>query len=630
MSASTHPHEPSTRKVLRAYFTVLFFAVFGAIAQFWHFVPAATLAVKLFIGAASIAYAALYTVIPVALTALASWIAGLTAARPGVQRAVSYATAVVSASLLLIMVYADYRLYELYEFHFNGFVWNLLTTPGGVAALGATTSTNLTAAFHVGLLCVAAALALWAIHRHQSGTGLLVRAAGRRSLAALLLAFVSVQMVYAYSTFTGREDYIEAAQAIPFHLPTSMTGLFTRLGVERTAMKRLRIANGTVDYPGDKLEARPLANYPNVIMLVAESFRWDLLDPEITPNLWKFAQRSLRFEHHYSGGNRTRMGLFSMFYGIYSPYWYSFENQRIAPALMNFVRDKDYQLALHTSQSFDYPELRHTVFQGVPEQYMQELQSGEPWQRDTQNISDLIGKLDHRDARRPFFGFMFFESTHAPYTFPAENVVRTDYETDLNYLRLNLSDKAERIHARYINAAHHVDREAGRLLDHLTRTGMLDNTIVLFTGDHGEEFMEKGHWGHGRNASFPEEQIRVPLVLHLPGTQPAVVSHRSSHLQVSQTLLAQLGVTQDPHTFSSAGDLFTPMPYFVAGDYNYMTVFDDNIKLTFPFSGSDFFRYMVDDQDDHPLPREQRKAVVAQYQPTIEAVISESARFLQR
>ena len=113
-----------------------------------------------------------------------------------------------------------------------------------------------------------------------------------------------------------------------------------------------------------------------------------------------------RFEQHYSGGNRTRMGLFSMFYGLYAPYWYSFERQRIAPARMEFIRSKNYQLALHTSQSFDYPELRHTLFTGIPRKTCRS-EIRRPLETGHKNITDIIGKLERRDRHRPFFGFMF-------------------------------------------------------------------------------------------------------------------------------------------------------------------------------------------------------------------------------
>ena len=87
------------------------------------------------------------------------------------------------------------------------------------------------------------------------------------------------------------------------------------------------------------------------------------------------------------------MGLFSLFYGLYAPYWYSFESQRVAPAFMNFLRERNYQIAAHTSQSFNYPELRNTVFSGVPEENLREIMTGEPWQRDVQNIDELIGEV---------------------------------------------------------------------------------------------------------------------------------------------------------------------------------------------------------------------------------------------
>jgi membrane-anchored protein YejM (alkaline phosphatase superfamily) len=629
MIISTTSPQPPVQGVLRIYFAMLFAAVFMLMTQFWHFADSDGIGVRIYIVAATGGYASLYTLSPLALTTFIHWLTRRFSLPPRWQQIVTYPSAILGASLTLLFIYADYQLYELYEYHFNGFVWNLITTPGGIDALGATASTMQTIALWIVLLVAATTGALALLHRYLRSQASSSPRPVMAATAAMLTLLVSTEGVFAYSTYTGQEKYIQAAEVIPFHLRTSTTALFGKLGIERSAMKNLRIAGGKVNYPAAPIEAAPRTSYPNIIMLVGESFRWDLLDPEITPNLWQLSKNSLRFSEHYSGGNRTRMGLFSMFYGLYSPYWYSFERQRVAPVLMDFLRDRNYQLALHTSQSFDYPELRHTVFTGVPEQHMQEIKTGEPWQRDRQNISDIIAKLEHRDRQRPFYGFMFFESTHAPYTFPDTAVIRTSYEKDLNYIKMNLQQNIEQIHARYINAAHHIDQEVGRLIAHLKQSGMMDNTIVLFTGDHGEEFMEKGHWGHGHNRSFPEEQIRVPLVMHIPGKPAEVIEHRTSHLQIAPTLLGMLGVKTDPRHYSSAGSLFDPAPYFVAGDYNYMTVFDTNFKISFPFTGSDFFRYTVLDAEDHPVVREKKEQVIAQYQASIETVIAESRRFVR-
>ncbi|MFV5214602.1 sulfatase-like hydrolase/transferase [Azonexus caeni] len=610
--------------VLRRYFALLYVALFCMVALFWPQVTIRGGAAWGFTLAASAAYAGLY----LAVAALPCLLLALLPRRFAFRQPLLAGAAVVGGSLMLLAMYADYRLYALYQYHFNGFVWNLLTTPGGVAALGATASTELTVAIQVSAIVLANLAVMWGLHRYrQLGWQFPARPA---VIAGFVLCglLATEEVVFAYSVHTGQEELLAAADAIPFHMRTSSKTLFQKLGVERRALQSLRLAGGDVVYPGTAIDSSHLKP-TNVIVLVAESFRWDLLDPEITPNLWKFSQRATRYDNHYSGGNRTRMGLFSLFYGVYAPYWYSFEKQRTAPVLMNVLREHNYQIAAHTSQSFDYPELRHTVFSGVPEANLQEIKTGEPWQRDIRNIDDLSSKIDHRDPRRPFFGFMFFESTHAPYNFPEDQALRSDYLRDMNYIDLDLRNNIGGIHNRYINAAHHIDAQVGRLLEHLEKTGMLEQTVLLFTGDHGEEFMEKGRWGHGHGNSFPEEQIRVPLVLWRPGVAPAVVTHRTSHLQVAPTLLAALGVDQPARSYSSAEPLDRELPYFVFGEYNYMGIDDGRNKITFPFTGSDYFRYSVFDENDNPVDRGARDGIVAAASPLLDEVTKESRRFVR-
>lgn len=612
--------------VLNRYHGVLYAAVCALIALFWPHTEVASTSVAIFLIAATAAYAALYTAPLWALCTLVGRFLPLSAPR---RAAFAYGLALIGGSAVLLAIFADYRLYDLYGFHFNAFVWNLITTPGGIAALGATEATSRSLALQVAVFPAACAMVLVLLVRLSRP----VWTPSRRAVIAAGLTLFSLlaveEVVYAYSEHVGKEDYLQAAEAIPFHLHTGARRIFKRMGIEQTAVRELRLAGGTVDYPGQHLQSKDIGKLPNIIMLVGESFRWDLLSPEITPNLWRLSEQGTRYEQHYSGGNRTRMGLFSMFYGLYAPYWYSFERQRVAPALMNFLRERDYQLAIHTSQSFDYPELRHTVFTGVPEANLQELQKGEPWRRDAQNVDDLIGKFDRRDTERPFYGFMFFESTHAPYTFPDEAALRQDYEHELDYMKLNLRDNVDGIHARYINAANHIDRQIGRLLDHLRKTGAFENTVILFTGDHGEEFMEKGHWGHGHGNSFPEEQIHVPLVMWRPGQHAEVVTHRTSHLQISPTLLGYLGVTAPSRSYSSADTLDHPAGDLVLGEYDFMGIAFDQHKITFPYTRSAFFRYAVFGPDDLPMPRETGREVLAEKQSLIDEVVRESRRFVR-
>jgi membrane-anchored protein YejM (alkaline phosphatase superfamily) len=73
----------------------------------------------------------------------------------------------------------------------------------------------------------------------------------------------------------------------------------------------------------------------------------------------------------------------------------------------------------------------------------------------------------------------------------------------------------EHLDGFYINASNHLDYQFSRIISTLKKEDLLKETIVIITGDHGEEFMENGRWGH--NSTFSQQQIRVPLLIHIPG-----------------------------------------------------------------------------------------------------------------
>ncbi len=618
-----------TVTVLRSYFTIIFFAIFAMMLLFWQYAGSNSPSVNLYMLAASSGYGVLYLLPAVLLSKLAELCLKPYNKKSKWRLWIVYSIAWFMSSLVILLIYADFKLFELYEYHFNGFVWNLLTTSGGVEALGATAETIVTIVLQVSIILFSTLFLLWICHRLSVKKSVVSKAFFVSFISVMLVVLLVEESVHAYSKYVGNEEYLRAGIVIPFNLNSHATHLLKRMGVQAASTDDLKLGNGRVVYPLSKIESKKLDNYPNIIMLVAESFRWDLLDPEITPNLWAFSKKSTTFNQHYSGGNRTRMGLFSMFYGLYAPYWYSFEEQKAAPVLMNIIRERNYQLGLYTSQSFDYPELRNTTFAGIPEEFLHELKSGEPWQRDADNVTDIINNLEHADKDKPSYTFMFFESTHAPYTFPEKAVIRPDYLKEMNYAKLELLNNADRIHNRYINAAHHVDTEIGRLLDYLKQNNMLDNTIVLFTGDHGEEFMEKGHWGHGHNEAFPEEQVHVPMILSMPNKKPQQINTKTSHIQIPETLLARLGVTTSYKEHSLAGDLFSTLPYLVMGNYNYLSIFDEKYKVTFPFTASDYFHYTLYDDNDMKVLRSDKDAAMSDLKPSIDRVVEENKRFLK-
>lgn len=538
---------------------------------------------------------------------------------------------VVTGWLTFLILYADSEIFTLYNYHFDGFVWNLITTPGGIQALGATPETKATfALIAAGWLILSAAL-LWLSHwlLEQRPRAVFATRLAPGLWAGLLLGlFATEELFYGVSSLFRKNEYTQASVAFPFFLHTSFKGIAKKLGIS-VEQSKLRVATGKIHYPAQPVTVAKPAQPLNVVWLVAESLRADMLSPEIMPSASALAEQSLRYDHHYSGGNRTRMGLLSMFYGLPAPYWFGVQQQKVSPVLMDVLLGQGYRMSVHTSQSFSYPELYDTVFAHVPRKQMHELNQGEAWRNDQRNIDDLLRFIGTDRAERPFFTFMFFESTHAPYHFPTDSIIRPDYLENMNYARLDVKHSAEKIKNRYINAAHFVDRQVGRVVAYLQEHELMERTLIVFTGDHGEEFMEKGHWGHGHNAAFPEEQIRVPMVLHIPGIPPKSVAAMSSHLDLPATLLPFFGVTfpAEQHSFGhNLLDTRFHREATVIGNYDYLTYLDEHYKLTFPFRNH-ADRVAVRTWNDGLVGAQEQAQVLKDYQPALTRLTAEANQF---
>jgi membrane-anchored protein YejM (alkaline phosphatase superfamily) len=366
----------------------------------------------------------------------------------------------------------------------------------------------------------------------------------------------------------------------------------------------MHVKSSALNYPLAPLDVDSSVRPPNIVWLVAESLRFDMLDPKIMPQLWDFSQQAMRLEKHYSGGNLTQMGVFSMFYGLYGNYWFPMHSARRSPVLMDVMQQRGYQFSLHTSQRFTFPAFDKTIFVGMNPADMHPLSEGAPaWQRDQENIKNMLGFIDKRDETKPFMTYMFFESTHAAYDFPPDSAIAKPYLEDLNYLTTDFKGDIQLIKNRYLNASHHVDQQIGRVIAHLKQKKLLDNTVVIVLGDHGEEFMERSRWGH--SAEFNRFQTSTPAVIWAPGNKPRVVSGITSHLDIPATLMPLLGVRNPASDYSQGMNLLDPAyhrNYAVAADWNRLAYLGENAKVAFPINATGGAkRDEVTDGDDHAI-----------------------------
>ncbi|MDT3669694.1 MAG: sulfatase-like hydrolase/transferase [Aromatoleum sp.] len=514
-------------------------------------------------------------------------------------------TTVGLAGLTHVLLFADRVIFRMYGFHINGFVLDLVTTPGGIESLGASNSTVLTATLIVlGLVVVHALAYAWTTRDRRSASD-----SGRRRWSAALALFVVLtlgeRLAYGYSAMTNFQPILFASERYPLYQPLTFRRLAKRLGVatQENPAAGLHVGAGALTYPLAPLTVEPPSRPLNIVWLVAESLRFDMLDQKIMPNLWALSNDALRLENHYSGANMTQMGVFSMFYGLYGNYWFPMLAARRQPVLMDVLQQQNYQFSLHTSQRFTYPAFDKTVFVGMRPGDLHPLDTGgSAWQRDATNIDNMARFIDGRDPARPFMTYMFFEGTHANYDFPDADAIARPYLEDFNYLTTDFTEQMPLIKNRYLNAAHQVDKQIGRVVEHLRASGLYDNTVIIVLGDHGEEFMERSRWGHG--AQFNRFQTGTPAVVRVPGRKPAVITGITSHLDIPATLMPLLGVRNPAADYSLGQDLFDPAfnrRYAVVADWNRIGYIGEDFKVTFPINALGAGRNEATDGEDHPL-----------------------------
>lgn len=626
---------PQQKRLLAHYFALTYFIVLFIAAGPVNFADARTdgYTSLLFMIAAFLCYGFFYLLPALLITGLVGRISHWRQPAESPARLLPvYAAAILTTSVTTLFIYANSKIYALYGMFFNGFIINLLVTPGGVESLGGSSASDLGFALIAAGFVLAQALLLALLHvvyaRFQARR-VLPRQLYRYGIGAMAVLAIGVHAQYAVDAFTEAR-LGGLAQSVPFFQPVSARHVLAKLGYKSSRAEGINI-KGKLNYPVQALDVSPPAKPYNIVWLTSESWRADMLDQEIMPHTWQFAQMAHRYTRNYSGGNGTRMGVFSMFMGMPGNYWFPFLRERRGAAIIDVLQQQQYQMSLYTSALFSYPEFDKTIFSQVPADQLHWLKKGLGWEKDRDNVTNMLSFIDHRDKDRPFFTFMFFESPHARYYFPPESVIRRPYRDDINYATLSktaLADDIVNIKNRYINSVHHLDSQFGRVFDYLQANNLLDSTIVVLVGDHGEEFMEHGFWGH--NSTFVDEQIRTPLVLWAPGIQPLVSNQMTSHMDIVPTLMPLLGVNNPASDYSTGYNLLgdKKRDHTYVSDWDKITYIDDQIKITQSVNIKSYSGMRMTTGDDKPLSAEQAQRLMQGKQPAMTQLVRDMSKYL--
>ncbi|MEM6363220.1 MAG: sulfatase-like hydrolase/transferase [Planctomycetota bacterium] len=268
----------------------------------------------------------------------------------------------------------------------------------------------------------------------------------------------------------------------------------------------------------------------DVLIIVAESIRPELVNPDVMPNLHAMATRGLWNQSHFSGGNASNLGLFSLVNGV-EAIWFPKSAIRFSPALNRLYRQAGYEIGFFaghddwaTFQMDGY--VRREVFDVFEIEPMQWLKS------DRNAIENTKAFLEQGYERPPRVAVLYLYSTHATFSVdPRFALDRPAFETGYA-IPFSPRDR-DRVWNRYRNAARTIDAAIAPLLD--------EKRLVVFVGDHGESFLDDGTIGHGTRLS--RFQNMTACVIAGPGIRERKIHQPTMHADVLPTLLSASGWT---------------------------------------------------------------------------------------
>lgn len=492
------------------------------------------------------------------------------------KRNLIFSIAIIIATVMTLLLVVDVVTYKLYRFHLNSMILDLAVNGIQQSIWEMTWIERLIfVVILAGLFVIESLYAAWA-------WSYFLKKKFQQGMVKWMISvvgfsfFISYFILYLTSNSIVNHVMTDQARFLPFYRKT--LSLFIP---EKTACQVLnRIAVSSFEKP---IKNNFPLNYPlqntvctqnnkpkNILFIIIDTWRFDMLNSAITPNLASFAKKSWNFKNHFSGGNATEPGVFSLFYGLPAYYWTSMQEQHHGPVLIDELIKQNYQMGIFASATLKFPAFNQTVFVNV-KNLREESQGATPYNRDETITQEFINFLNHTSKQtNPFFGFLFYDGAHSYCNFDEDLKPLSPAVTNCNHMELTNESNPIPYFNRYKNALIIIDQQVKRVLEALKNNGQLKNTVVVITGDHGEEFNDNhlGYWGHASN--FTHFQVQTPLIIYWPDQKPKTIRYQTTHFDLPATLMKHVLGCQGPASDYSIGHSIlesNQRNYLIVGSY---------------------------------------------------------------
>ena len=493
-------------------------------------------------------------------------------------------------SAFLLAVYADYVIYQLYRFHFNSMIWNLLTG-GAVDEILVYDWQNLMA---LGGAFLAVLFVQWIIFKVVNAYQVIrVQSLGKWVFVSVFLIQLSGQALHAWADAWQQREIISQVRYVPFAQPVKMKRFLRKRGWLPDLPAEVTLAaqtEGDFRYPLKPMQCAGGDKQMNLMIVISDGLRADMLNPAVMPVWSDLAKQAQVFGRHYSSGNATRFGVFGLISGLHGQYWFDAVSNSTTSVLISELKRQNYRFGFFANARLTSPEFDRAIFHQIRDLIPEKTPGDSVIARElyiTAKAKEFVAER----SKAPFFALVFFDAPHA-YVYPAQDAKFEPALESLNYLELNNDTDPTLFRNRYKNSIAFNDRLTGEILHSLKSSGKLDNTIVVMTGDHGQEMNEtlSNSWGH--NSNFSSHQLQVPMVIHWPGKKPAEFNHLSSHVDLVPTLMQEMLRCQNAvEDYSNGRSLFdgSSRDFVLSKNWNNSAIVDADYTRVFTPYGFDVF-----------------------------------------
>jgi len=304
---------------------------------------------------------------------------------------------------------------------------------------------------------------------------------------------------------------------------------------------------------------------PNLLVMTICSLRPDHLgaygyEQALSPNIDRLAERGALFESVASPSPQTLPSHVSIFTGAYPRSHGAISNGSILggeyPVLAELMWKQDYLTGAFVSshnlmescgleRGFDSYWSLHDKF-SVPH-------IGSFYRDPVDPVTDVTIEWMKKYGESSFFCWLQWSHPHRPYSPPAGyaagagNASRSiPYAGDER--RVLSADEVEQVIGLYDGEVKFADEQVGRIVDQLDSLGLLDQTIIVLTSDHGEILNDRGSY-FGSEIDLYDETILVPLIVYIPSAYlpsseaaPSRVESFVSTLDIMPTVLEILAL----------------------------------------------------------------------------------------